>query len=435
MDLDTSGIRVIKIGANGKSLTTLSGSISDSISGGGLEFGAANNTNQGYNWVDLTGGASYSGSTMIGATTSGTTGNNNPLRLILGSSGSYSSSTYAITGTVGGQLGINQSGTAYVSGNIVTLTGTDDTTDHYTYDIGATVIIGGTGAAVNGVSGSSGLVVFTGTNTYVGNTNIDSGTLQIGNGGTAGQLPLSLTGTVVGKTNTALVYDLTGSANVENPISGAMGFTQAGAGLIVLNNGANQLYTGTTTISSGTLQFGDGATDGLTTSNSPMIANSGVLVFNNVNPETYSGTISGAGTITKSGAGNQTLSGSLAYTGPLNVTAGTLTLTGNNTNATGPITISAGMLATGTTTAIAGASTLTLSSGTLNLAYGTTTHVITVAGSATNALVLSSGTINLNMGSGVADELVFTTERHRSPGARTQSPSRRQIPLHWGQSV
>jgi len=147
-------------------------------------------------------------------------------------------------------------------------------------------------------------------------------------------LPVSLTGTVTGTANTALVYDLTGSANVKNAMSGAMGFTQAGAGLIVLNNGANQLYTGKTTISSGTLQFGDGTTDGLTTGSSSVIANSGVLVLTTSTPKPIPAPLAATGSLVKSAAGNQTLSGNLGYTGTTGVNAGTLTLSGSNGNAT-----------------------------------------------------------------------------------------------------
>ena len=74
--------------------------------------------------------------------------------------------------------------------------------------------------------------------------------LQVGNGGTTG----SIAGNVLD--NFSLVYDLSGSASFPGVITGSGGLSQAGPGVLVLP-GSN-VYTGATTVFSGTLQVGSG---------------------------------------------------------------------------------------------------------------------------------------------------------------------------------
>ncbi|EHR10779.1 autotransporter-associated beta strand, partial [Brucella abortus bv. 1 str. NI486] len=129
-------------------------------------------------------------------------------------------------------------------------------------------------------------------------------------------------------------------------ISGAGGLMKSGTGTVTLS-GANS-YTGGTKVSAGTLvvandntgggtmtvdvgallQIGTGGTSGSLAGD---IANDGTLVVDRSDAIGLSGAISGAGGLTKNGAGTLTLSGANSYTGATTVSAGILTLTGDNT--------------------------------------------------------------------------------------------------------
>ena len=110
--------------------------------------------------------------------------------------------------------------------------------------------------------------------------------------------------------------------------NGAGGLTMAGNSTLLLTN-ANT-YTGTTTISAGTLQLGNGASgyDGSIAGAS--IVNNGALVYNLYSSPTYTGLISGSGGLTLLG-GQLTLTNSNTFTGGVTISGGTLTtaFTGN----------------------------------------------------------------------------------------------------------
>jgi autotransporter-associated beta strand protein len=205
----------------------------------------------------------------------------------------------------------------------------------------------------------------TAANTYAGTTTISAGTLQLGNAGATGSL--STSSAIVNNANltvnrsNAVVQgtDFSGAA-----ITGTGSFTQAGAGTTTLT--AANTYTGTTTISAGTLQI-----DGSTTAS-----------FTNV---ATAGTLTGAGTIT----GNATLTGGgiINLSNPGNIT-GTLDVNGGNWNGSGTV-----------------AGAVTASSGTFTIGTGanlTATSGVTVAstaklagqGTITGAVQFTSGSVH-----------------------------------------
>jgi len=177
---------------------------------------------------------------------------------------------------------------------------------------------------ISGTSGSftkigTGTQILTGSNSYSGTTTISGGTLQIGNGGTTGTLG---TGNVVDNAN--LSFNRSDTITVGNAISGSGTLTQAGAGTTILTGGNS--YAGTTTITSGTLQIGNGGTTG--TLGSGNVVDNAALSFNRSDSITVGNAISGSGTLTQAGAGTTTLSGVNTYAGGTTVSAGTLLVNG-----------------------------------------------------------------------------------------------------------
>ena len=122
----------------------------------------------------------------------------------------------------------------------------------------------------------TGMLTLTGGNsTYNGATNITAGSLQLGNGA-AGHDPALATSGITD--NGTLVYNVYGTqvAGYTNGISGSGGLTKAGTGMLTMTS--NNAYTGSTLISAGTLQIGNGLVDpSLATSG---ITNNGTLVYN-----------------------------------------------------------------------------------------------------------------------------------------------------------
>ncbi|WP_417425727.1 autotransporter domain-containing protein [Hoeflea sp.] len=186
--------------------------------------------------------------------------------------------------------------------------------------------ISGTGSLTKSGAGT---LTLTGANSHTGGTTISGGTLQIGNGGAVG----SLSGNVTN--NSALIFNRSDALSYTGDISGAGSLTKAGAGTLTLT-GANS-HTGGTTISAGTLQIGDGGTSGSLTGN---IVNNSALIFNRSDALSYTGDISGTGSLTKSGAGTLTLSGANIHTGGTTISGGKLVVNGS----TGAITLNGGTL-------------------------------------------------------------------------------------------
>lgn len=109
----------------------------------------------------------------------------------------------------------------------------------------------------------------------------------------------------------------TGKAVISSAISGTGGLTKMGANTLVLS--ASNTYTGVTTVNSGTLQF-----SGTTGSIVGDLVNNGAVEFNRSNFNTYTGAISGTGSLIKLGAQTLYLQGTNSYTGNTVVSAGIL---------------------------------------------------------------------------------------------------------------
>ena len=207
-------------------------------------------------------------------------------------------------------------------------------------DVSGVIADGGFGGGTGGslVKVGTGTLTLSGNNTYTGGTEISAGTLQLGDGGTAG----AIMGNVID--NAVLAFDRSDSTTFGGVISGSGALKQIGSGALTLA-GANT-YTGGTSLNSGSLIIGDNRALGtgalamaagttlsfLGTSNFTVANNIQITGAANFAPpsgtiQTLAGNISdgaSVGTFDLSGLGTLVLSGSSAYTGPTNVNAGVL---------------------------------------------------------------------------------------------------------------
>ena len=102
--------------------------------------------------------------------------------------------------------------------------------------------------------------------------------------------------------NSANAYTFSGGA-----LTGATGLTKSNAGTLILTN--TNTNTGATSVTGGVLDVGNGGTTGSLGSGAISVASGAEIVFNRSNAFTVSNTISGAGLVTKKGAGRMTVNG------------------------------------------------------------------------------------------------------------------------------
>jgi hypothetical protein len=190
------------------------------------------------------------------------------------------------------------------------------------------------GPAISGSGGfiqsGSGTTILTGTNTYTGASVVTGGTLQIGEGGTAGSVSASSALSVgLGATLAFNRSDtVTQGLNFAPLISGSGGLTQLGTGTLVLT-GSN-LYAGTTRVGGGVLQLGTGGTNGTLSAAGVINLAGGTFRFNRGDTllqGTHFGTlVGGTGSLLQAGSGTVVFTGANTYTGGTTISAGTLQL-------------------------------------------------------------------------------------------------------------
>ncbi len=321
--------------------------------------------------------------------------------LILTGTNTYTGRTIILDGT----LNLGSAGAIGSTGQILMVNGTlqysaANQTDYsarfsnsanqsFNIDTNSQTVTFATGITAGGATltkSGLGTLILTGANTYSGTTTVSAGTLQIGNGGTAGTLGA---GTVTN--NAALVFNRTDTTTVGNAISGAGTFTQNGTGTLILT-GANT-YSGATTVSAGTLQVGNGGTTG--TLGSGNVVNNATLAFNRSDTITVSNDISGTGAITMSGAGRVTLTGNNTYSGATTISNGAIEV--GNGGAAG--TLGTGNVVNNSVLIFSRSDAITVAnaiSGTGSLSKnGTNALTLTGALSYTGATLVQGGTIFL----------------------------------------
>ncbi|MGL4858691.1 MAG: beta strand repeat-containing protein, partial [Enterobacteriaceae bacterium] len=203
------------------------------------------------------------------------------------------------------------------SGGLLTATGNIIDNSNLIFDTNVAqtyaVLISGTGNLAQ--IGNSTLTL-TADETYTGDTTIGAlSTLQIGNGGTTGSLQA---GNIIN--SNSLIFNVGANVTYAGVISGTGTLLQSGNASLILT--ANETYTGDTIIASGTLQVGNGGNSGGLLSGN--IIDNSRLVFNVDGNTTFSGVISGNGTLLQEGTGTTFLTGNETYTGDTTITAGTL---------------------------------------------------------------------------------------------------------------
>lgn len=187
-------------------------------------------------------------------------------------------------------------------------------------------VVGTIVANITGDGGVSkegpGTVVLAGENSWVGNTIIQQGTLQIGDGGERGNLPGNVSN------NGILAFNRSNTYLYGGAVSGTGGLSQIGVGTTILNGA--QSYAGQTRVDAGTLQIGNGGTAGSLATNSSILINAaGTLALNRSDDITFANAVSGGGQLVQRGAGLLTLSGNMAgFTGKLLAENGMLRVTG-----------------------------------------------------------------------------------------------------------
>lgn len=156
-------------------------------------------------------------------------------------------------------------------------------------------VISGSGRLQLGGIFTSGTVILTATNTYGGDTTISSGMLQIGAGGTNGAIASQSVSIAGGGT---LAFDRSDTLTYGGVISGAGNMSQTGTGMLVLN-GTSGGFTGSTTISAGTLEVGDASHSSATLGGNVSVSSGATLMGHGTigGNVTSSGTVQPGGTI------------------------------------------------------------------------------------------------------------------------------------------
>lgn len=189
------------------------------------------------------------------------------------------------TGTIAGGLsgdGLTRAAAIHITGSSNSLSFGNATSGL----IGGIVVAGGSLTFIqpinvtvdNAISGAgqvtksgAGTLTLTGTNSYSGGTTISAGTLQIGNGGTAG----AIAGNVLN--NGTLAFNRSDNISFAGAISGSGNLTKFGAGTLTLTGTSS--YGGTTLVDAGSLIVnGSIATSsGLTVEAGAIVGGSGTL--------------------------------------------------------------------------------------------------------------------------------------------------------------
>jgi autotransporter-associated beta strand protein len=364
----------------------------------------------------LSGNHSYTGATTVNAGTLAT------------SAANRISDSSAVTVNAGGTFALGGAetvasiagaGSYALSSYALTVGGGNGTTD-------VSGVISGSGGSL--VKTGTGTLTLSGANTYNGSTTLSAGTLALNNsaalggGGnitfSGGTLQFTANGTTdyssqIKNSGSAIVLDTNGqSVTFANAVdsSNTNGLTKAGSGTLIITG--TSTYTGTTTISAGTISVGNGGAAGALSAGNVSVSTGASLVLNRSDSHTVSNNLSGQGSLVNSGLGVTTLSGTNANNGTVSATAGTLLFSGASALSANTSLLSASgatlSLADGTTrnSTIAGTLSLNASNFVFDL-NGSASDRLAVTGAAT---LVGTNTVKLNLsGSAIASSWTLLT--------------------------
>ena len=306
---------------------------------------------------------------------------------------SVSTGTSAINSVLSGSTGLTKSGSGtltlsaantYTGGTTITAGTLQGTTSSLQGGItnNAAVIFdqstSGTYAGAMSGTGSFekkgiGTVTLTGANSYSGGTTLTGGTLQ----GTTS----SIQGNITAWFNSSLIFDQATTGTYSGNMGGVGSLTKTGSGIVTL--AGTNTYSAGTTVTSGTLK-------GTTSSLQGTIANNAAVVFDQTTTGTYSGSMSGTGSLSKDGSGTVALSAANTFTGTTTVNSGTLQA--NAANAVGNstvINVNGGSFLVGASDSVNDSAAINLNGGTLAVGSG--------VGEVVGALTLSANsTLDFN---------------------------------------
>jgi autotransporter-associated beta strand protein len=349
---------------------------------------------------------------------------------ILTGSNTYTQATEIFNGTLSvssdANLGAPSADYIYIDNATLETTGTMTiarsiefgSTSTISTDAGTTLTltgqVNGYGAGSLTKAGDGTLVLATDITDLGADTTIAAGTLQLGNGATAG----SINGNVTNEGT--LAFNRSDTLTFDGVISGSGSVDQIGPGTTVLSG--NNLYTGGTRLGGGTLSVSSlgnlGTTGGLTfdggvlentasfTLDQPGVLNSSGGTLQTDADLIWSAPITGTGGLTKTGPGSLILSDDLNdYHGGTTIAGGSLQIGDNG--ATGSLT---GDVVNNGTLAFAKTNTLSfgglISGSGMVTQSGTGTTVLTGNNTYTGATNINAGTLRVNGDQSAATGLV-----------------------------
>jgi autotransporter-associated beta strand protein len=432
------------IGANGGTFDTNT----NIVTLAGVLSGAGGITATGAGSLTLTATETYTGGTTISPGGTLIVGNGTTIGSITGTGNVVDNGTLTFAhsdsvtfdGAISGNGALNWSGplTLTLTGNNSAFTGTTTINGplviNATGNTALTGVIQGSGSLTQNSVAPQGVAVLTlgGTNAYTGGTFVNSGLINFSTKASFGSQKVSLNGGGLQwaqGTNFDISSDLnpigangatfdTNGNNVSFATALASttgGVTKAGAGVLTFT--VDNAYQGGTTVTGGLINFTDTGAFGSgkitlnggglqwgannTTDISPDLtalgANGGTFDTNG-NNVTLATALTGAGGITKAGAGMLTLSPVEGYTGATNISGGVLLVTGSIATSSGVTVQSGGTLAgSGTVSSL-----LVQSGGSVAPGAAQTPTTLNVAG---NAVFQSGSTYVVNVTAGGLDRL------------------------------